>query len=844
MSDIPAEADLLDGQLAIADLEREFFDRAHDEHLSAQTLEMVLASLVAAYPAAPVSALTPEGVMVAMPPLVPLRENPVLEARAGVDLLMLDEQVIAAWDRALAQGAARCTFHPAGHPDVDGTLYTLDLRERHGLIVTLAVVDASELAQPTVGAQDVPEAAPRCATMLKDSGAFIVKVDEALTKILWWSADEMEGRRSLEFIHPDDQALAVDNWMQMLAVPGPGRRVRLRHRRKDDAWVWFEVTNHNQLGDPEDPCVICQMVDITDEMAAHEELRAREQLLDRLAEAAPVGLLQFDARRDVLYTNDRLHQILGVERAGTVEAQLRSVAEPSRGILDAALEGVLGDGAHAEIEVELRLPGTDELRFCTMGLCALSDDGGAVSGAIACVADVTDSARLREELKRQATFDALTGCYNRASLMCALETSIAAGSPEADRAVVFVDVDRFKDVNDRYGHVVGDELLRVVAQRLQHAARDGDQVGRIGGDEFLVLCPQVGGPDDAVRLATRLADAQREQVHLAGRVITPQISVGVAWSRGESTTAEALVGQADHAMYESKRERLGRPKLASDRSAGATAGGSGAIGVSAGSARAATSARAAGRDLRAGVGASCEAPASLIDQASGVARQALGMDMTLVAALRASTISALLSALHARDFYTTDHSHAVVSLALAVGRELSLDSQQLLDLESVALLHDIGKIGICDAVLRKPEQLSDAEWTEMRRHPDIGADIVAGMPSIAYLAPAVRAEHERWDGRGYPNRLEGERIPLLSRIVFVCDAYHAMTSDRPYRRALGHEAALREINDNAGSQFCPRSALALARVLERTQPARAAQPRRRLLAKARPRSRSSRSLSG
>jgi HD-GYP domain-containing protein (c-di-GMP phosphodiesterase class II) len=192
-------------------------------------------------------------------------------------------------------------------------------------------------------------------------------------------------------------------------------------------------------------------------------------------------------------------------------------------------------------------------------------------------------------------------------------------------------------------------------------------------------------------------------------------------------------------------------------------------------------------------------------------------------ALKASNVNALLSALQARDGDTENHSQAVVTLAVAVGRELHLGERQLLDLESVALLHDIGKIGIPDAILRKPGKLSDEQWAEMHRHPDIGADIVATMPSLSYLAPVIRAEHERWDGGGYPVGLQGEDIPLLSRIVFVCDAYHAMTSDRPYRRALKHGVALKEIKANSGSQFCPRAAAALARVLQRTRarPARA-----------------------
>jgi diguanylate cyclase (GGDEF)-like protein/PAS domain S-box-containing protein len=810
MSEPETQARPAQAQVEIEELERRYFDRSLSEHLDGHELEAALTSLVALYPDAPASALTPDGIMIAMPESVPLQRNPVLEARAGTDLLVFDHLVISAWERVLAEGAARCEFHPVGRPDVTGMLYMLDLWATHGAVVSIAVYDESDFEAHDEALQEALEVKPRFTTVVKDSRAIIMKIDEAATKILGWSAEEMEGQRSTEFIHSDDHPLAVDNWMQMLAVPGPARRVRLRHRRNDETWVWFEVTNHNLLGDPDDPRVVSEMVDITEEMAAHEELRAREQLLDQLAEAAPVGLLQFDAARNVVYTNDRLHEILGTQRVDTVESQLSNVAPGHRGVLAGALDDVLGSGLQADIEVELRVPDSDERRFCTMGLRPLSDDAGITSGAIACVTDVTDSSRLREELERRATFDALTGCHNRASVMHALAANIASGKRRADRAVVFVDLDGFKQVNDRYSHAVGDEVLSVVARRLQGMVREGDVVGRIGGDEFLVVCPSIGGPEQAMTLAARMADAQREEVRLAGGRLTLQVSIGVAWSGDASVDAESLVALADHAMYESKRERLGRPKLARADAGSRTA-------PRAEDVRANGALAGAAREHRGTVALEGEADAHGL-------------------ALKASNVGALLSALHARDGYTEDHSQAVVSLALAVGRELGLDERGLRDLESVALLHDIGKIGICDAVLHKPGSLSEEEWAEMYRHPDIGAEIVAAVPSLSYLAPVIRAEHERWDGRGYPNGLEGEQIPLLSRIVFACDAYHAMTSDRPYRRALTHTVALGEITSNAGSQFCPHSAAALERVLKqmRARP-RAGKSRRATKVRSRPR---------
>jgi diguanylate cyclase (GGDEF)-like protein/PAS domain S-box-containing protein len=555
-------AQLPSTQPEIVDLARDVFDRVHEEHLEAGALETVLTSLLAIYPDAPVAAHRPDGVMVPMPDSVPLRGNPVLEARSGLDLIIRDDRVLKGWERVLAEGAASYPVHPVGRPDITGTVYGLDLRETHGVILVLSVFAPIDLPAGPGTVPEIPEVTPRFTTLWKDQHGSILKVDEAITKLLGWSAEEMVGHRSTEFIHPDDQELAIDNWMEMLASPGPGRRVRLRHRRRDESWVWLEATNHNLLNDPDHRCVVSEMVDISEEMAAHEELRAREQLLDGVAEAIPVGLFQVDANRHIVYTNDRLHEILAVARAESVEVQLATVADADKPVLEGALEEVLREGLQADIEVELRLPPTGELRFCAISLRALGQGGGTVKGAIACVSDITDSARMRDELNRRATFDELTGCYNRASIMTVLEENIASGQRHAERAVVFVDLDGFKAVNDQYGHAAGDELLSIVARRLGDVVRDGDMVGRIGGDEFLAVCPDIGGPEQAMRLAERMAEAQSAEVRVAKGRLVVRVSIGVAWSSGEAVDADTIVAQADNAMYESKREGAGQPKFA------------------------------------------------------------------------------------------------------------------------------------------------------------------------------------------------------------------------------------------------------------------------------------------
>jgi diguanylate cyclase (GGDEF)-like protein len=174
-----------------------------------------------------------------------------------------------------------------------------------------------------------------------------------------------------------------------------------------------------------------------------------------------------------------------------------------------------------------------------------------------------------------------------------------------------------------------------------------------------------------------------------------------------------------------------------------------------------------------------------------------------VAAQYRASLVALGTALDARDGYTGGHGEATVRLARQVAERLELGESAVAEVEAVALLHDVGKIGMPDAILRKPGKLDEREWSIVREHPLIGERILRQVPGLERVARGVRHEHERWDGDGYPDGLEAESIPLASRITLVCDAYHAMTSDRPYREAMSHEEAARELRACAGTQFDP-----------------------------------------
>jgi HD-GYP domain-containing protein (c-di-GMP phosphodiesterase class II) len=174
---------------------------------------------------------------------------------------------------------------------------------------------------------------------------------------------------------------------------------------------------------------------------------------------------------------------------------------------------------------------------------------------------------------------------------------------------------------------------------------------------------------------------------------------------------------------------------------------------------------------------------------------------------RKSTHSTILSSIMATMFErsqeTEEHAMRLSRLSKAIGEKLNLPQKSLAELELFSMLHDIGKVGIDDRILNKPDKLNGEEWAVMKKHPEIGYRIAMSSPELEPIAEYILSHHERWDGTGYPQRRKGEDIPLLSRILAVADAYDAMTEDRVYRKALTKDEALEEIKNNAGTQFDP-----------------------------------------
>jgi diguanylate cyclase (GGDEF)-like protein/PAS domain S-box-containing protein len=524
--------------------------------LDGAAIQAQLDSLLASHPTALVAAIGADGIFVPMPESVALQGHQVLPGRSAMDFVVADDwdAIIGAWEQARVAGAAHADVRLVTARDQQAAMHYFDAREPHGVFIGVLLGPGIEAAMSRVESFD--DAPPRVARALKNDAAIFVEVDDATLQILGWSAEDMIGHRSLEFIHPDDEELAIKSWMAMLATRDVGPRVRMRHRHRDGSWIWLEVTNYNCLDDPDRGHVATEMIDVSEEVAAHDAVRRRERLFRRLAEALPTGLVHIDHNRQVVYANERLAEILGTGPADHVNERLGTVVRDDWPALDTAITRALSDGSDDDLEVQIRPPDPSGLRRCFAKIRALTDDEEATgeTGAIISIEDITESAQLRVELERRANLDMLTRCLNRATVMSALEATVS----QAERAlvaVIFVDLDGFKEVNDRHGHAVGDELLIIAAERLTGAVRQGDFVGRLGGDEFLVVCPEVTGPDEATKVADRVAAALHGEFTIGGTTIELRASVGVVCAQRQGASAEDLVSEADVAMYASKRER-------------------------------------------------------------------------------------------------------------------------------------------------------------------------------------------------------------------------------------------------------------------------------------------------
>jgi diguanylate cyclase (GGDEF)-like protein/putative nucleotidyltransferase with HDIG domain len=347
---------------------------------------------------------------------------------------------------------------------------------------------------------------------------------------------------------------------------------------------------------------------------------------------------------------------------------------------------------------------------------------------------------------RLALTDPLTGLGNHRHFHERLQRELALAEHD-DKALTLclVDIDDFKHINDSHGHPVGDRVLGQVASRL----RQGGESFRLGGDEFAVLLPGLDAHDGVAVARSIVERVGAMQLENVGGLT---VSAGVATYPVQGVGRDELIRLADSALYWAKEDGKNRARTYE--------------------------------------------PALV--ELKQLQQLAEGTDR----AARYRAAASLAKAVDARDAYTGSHSERVSALAAQIARRLGLDDAQVELTRLAASLHDLGKLAIPEEILRKPSALNESERLVLQRHPQIGHRMLESL-GVEPLAEWVLHHHERWDGDGYPNRLRGDEIPLGARIIFVADAYDAMTSERVYRQPLSSPEALEELERCAGTQFDP-----------------------------------------
>jgi diguanylate cyclase (GGDEF)-like protein/PAS domain S-box-containing protein len=516
-----------------------------------------LSTWLAEYPDAFVGAVSPNGAPVAIPPGITLGPEHQTDERSLLDLVIPEDTkaVADAFVAALSRGVGLSKIHMASQPARALFLQYLDLREAYGVLIRLVVTGSDDDAGESGAfhAGSLVPSRPRLGVMLKDDVAKILSIDTATSLMLGWAETDMVGRSNLEFIHPDDHIRAIDNWMSRVTGGEVStiQTVRLRYLCKDGSWLWLETSNESHVEADGETVVVARLIDVSEEMAAVEALRRNEQFLRQVTDTVPVGLFHIGADGEVAFVNPVLQRLIG-DRSVHSQADLASALLADQGpVLNDAIGDVMATGSDADLDISLTDHGQKRTRSaCRINLRALTD-GERVLSVLGCVVDVT-------ELRSMADTDPLTGLLNRRSIMELLGSNLVSHAGRV--AAIYLDLDHFKLVNDRHGHSIGDELLRAVADRLRDVIRVTDHVGRLGGDEFLIVCPATGNPNVALALARRIQAAIRETFELPGVTVSMTASQGVARGR-LGVTADDLVSCADAAMYKAKRTRGGPPRF-------------------------------------------------------------------------------------------------------------------------------------------------------------------------------------------------------------------------------------------------------------------------------------------
>lgn len=518
----------------------------------------------------------------------------------------------------------------------------------------------------------------------------------------------------------------------------------------------------------------------------YENKLLKQQFYINVIETMNEGLVTIDAQGAIIFANHTILRLLNYINQDLLGQNIcMLVAENQMNYFSGHVESILQDKKKLTFELECQSKNKTIMPFLVHSV-QMRNEKGDIIGAFFTMTDMSEikykEMQLVETnilLKKQARTDAITGLLNHRSLHECLDLEFMRSRGENKTIVVFtVDIDYFKIINNNLGHSFGDFVLKRIGQIIFNGISPQDVLGRHEADEFTVVLVESNlekGLFLANSLRQKIAEELFQNDGLSSRVT---VSIGIASSENDVNTAQELLSFSDKALCQAKAQ--GRNTIVSyDEIMQKT-----------------TAAIANSRQ----------------QQIHIIEEQLVTLADTSKKSYMESA-KALIAALEAKDPYTKAHSVNVATYATQIAVELGLPLAQIELISDAAQLHDIGKIGIPENILLKPERLTVEEYEIVKKHPLISVEILKRIKYMESELPIIQCHHERPDGKGYPMGLFFDDIPLGAQIIAVADSYDAMISIRPYRSALKMLEAVKELTDNAGTQFSPKIVAAFLKVL-------------------------------
>ncbi|MCK4245931.1 diguanylate cyclase, partial [Candidatus Bipolaricaulota bacterium] len=635
----------------------------------------------------------------------------------------------------------------------------------------------------------------------------VVEANPAACKMYGYTHDEFVGLPAEKLTHPD-YFHGFSEFRQNVQQDGRFL-VNSVNLRKDGTQFDIELrgTRFSYHGRPH---LLLIITDTTEQAKAQKALEGSKQKIERLYEITQ-RLETSSAEQDVYdVTIKAAEKILSFSLASldiveegklivkATSSELPSGASKETRLEEGGLAGETYRSGKTTIfgsmdEVPIAIPTKEEF---TSGISApigdigvfqvvsttpnafTEEDGRLLNLLLGHTYEAIKRINLQRQLREQAIRDSLTGLYNRRYFTQVIEQEITRSKRYGHPiAFLMVDIDRFKEINDRFGHQIGDRVLQETAKLLEAQLRDVDVVIRYGGDEFLLVLPETTDSETDI-VKERITKARAHQNKENKLIDFPlTVSIGAAcWRPESSEPMEEILARADRRMYVEKKNK---------RSEGFS--------------------QAILRSKR-------EHPErNLLDKKGDFAGITLPRDITerkraekRLQNILQGVIQALGRTIETRDPYTAGHQQRVTQLACAIAKEMKVSSKQLEAIRTASLIHDIGKIAIPAEILTKPTQLSEMEIILIKHHPESAYDIVKEVDFPGPVTDIILQHHERLDGSGYPQGLKGKEIRRGARILAVADVVEAMSSRRSYRPALGIDKALEEIRRNKGRLFDPQ----------------------------------------